>query len=203
MQVFNDSNPSGNLVENALYSDVLRSALFLSIMVAIKRFFIRMHLDQQTYHFYGPKLAAVTHKIRLILEVINWEDSSKDEEANTARADEAKTKLEELLKPPKESIIAKHQFGDASIRAIKLFHTAWALLQKEFLFITSGNIEQNIETAAKKFVALLLNGENDALQKTYGKLIKAVHDEYRLLQAIMDNASQIDHSFEKIVNVFF
>ncbi|KAL3935448.1 MAG: hypothetical protein SGBAC_009032, partial [Bacillariaceae sp.] len=69
IDLVNDSNPSGDVVQSAWNGRVLFIALFFSIATTLKRFFVGLYLGRQTFVHYGPKLAKVMGKILVVSKV--------------------------------------------------------------------------------------------------------------------------------------
>lgn len=282
LTIFTDTNPSGNIVDNKWYSDLLRSAVFLSIVVSVKRFLVGLYLSRQTYQFYGQKLALVMRKMLLISEVARlakskskqirssslkklnlFDDDTEVESVGTEEANNVidmnkrdaltgslhyseKLKLMQLLEQWEEPTRYDQQQNDASISAVLRFRKALTFMQKRYPFSRefgpADNREACIESAQKVYsrlisskeegqplkfetIALLAVEQEDASIDTlkakeliklfrpdregnlsmvdFVRSVDAVYKEFRLLQATIDNASQIDRAFEQIFNVIF
>jgi hypothetical protein len=70
LDIFNASNPSGNLVENELYLNILNAGLFLSILIFVKRAIVRVNLYRQAFFSYGRKLIQLMKKMIMVRELI-------------------------------------------------------------------------------------------------------------------------------------
>jgi hypothetical protein len=69
INLFNATNPSGNIANNEWYLKCLAVGLSLSLVVAVKRFLIGIYLGRQQYSHYGGQLAKVMGKMFLVSEV--------------------------------------------------------------------------------------------------------------------------------------
>ncbi|GAX29502.1 hypothetical protein FisN_3Hu019 [Fistulifera solaris] len=74
LEIFNASNPSGNLVENELYLNILNVALFLSILIFVKRSVVRVYLYRQAFLSYGLKLIQVMKKTIMVRDLLKLSD---------------------------------------------------------------------------------------------------------------------------------
>ncbi|VEU37451.1 unnamed protein product [Pseudo-nitzschia multistriata] len=71
IEVFNECNPSGTIVESSMNLKVQLLALALSIVVAVKRLLIGFQQGRKTFLNYAEELARLMKKILLISEVSN------------------------------------------------------------------------------------------------------------------------------------
>jgi hypothetical protein len=54
IDMFNSNNPSGNIVNNEWYTVALKMGIFVSLVVAIKRFIFGLYLGKQTFCKFVP-----------------------------------------------------------------------------------------------------------------------------------------------------
>ena len=62
--LFNERNPSGNIVSNSWYIRLLSVAVSVSVVVAIKRFLVGLYLGRQTFSKYFDRVFAVFDKFQ-------------------------------------------------------------------------------------------------------------------------------------------
>ena len=67
--MFNANNSSGDLTSNDLYYKVLRLAVSIGIIVAIKRLIVGIMLSRQTFIHYGEELTNVMKSMVLVSEI--------------------------------------------------------------------------------------------------------------------------------------
>jgi hypothetical protein len=67
--LFNESNPGGNVVDSEWNHRLLAIAVSVSAVVSVKRFWLGLYLGRQTFTRYSDKLASVMKKILLVSEV--------------------------------------------------------------------------------------------------------------------------------------
>lgn len=69
IDLFNESNPSGNVVTSEWNRRTLILAIVVGIIVSIKRYFLSMYFDRKTYSEFSGKLESLMRKILLIGKV--------------------------------------------------------------------------------------------------------------------------------------
>ena len=69
IKLFNDTNPSGNVVNSDWNTRILLIMVCVSLAVALKRFLVGLYLGRQTFNHFGAQLAKVMSKMVLIAEV--------------------------------------------------------------------------------------------------------------------------------------
>jgi hypothetical protein len=69
VSLFNDTNPSGHVVDSKWNTTVLLIMVCVSLAVALKRFLVGLYLGRQTFNHFGAQLAKVMSKMVLIAEV--------------------------------------------------------------------------------------------------------------------------------------
>ena len=67
--LFNETNPSGDVVGGDWNRRVLLIGVSVSIFVALKQFLLGLLMGRQTFHHYGEQLATVMNQMVLIGEV--------------------------------------------------------------------------------------------------------------------------------------
>ena len=71
IDLFNEANPGGNVVNSPWNRDILLIGLCVSFLVSLKRFTFGLYLGRKTVNHYGEKLAKVMGKMLIISEVAN------------------------------------------------------------------------------------------------------------------------------------
>jgi len=69
--MFNEQNPSGHVVDSPTNATILKLAVSISAIVAVKRFLVGLYLGRQTFHHYGHRLAKTMNKMVLVSEISN------------------------------------------------------------------------------------------------------------------------------------
>lgn len=69
LAIFNDSNPSGNIVSGQVYTDLLISMIVVGCLVVVKRLLASFMLGKKKYGKYGPEMESIMRKVLLIAEV--------------------------------------------------------------------------------------------------------------------------------------
>ena len=85
----NDTNPSGSVINDKLYIQVIEIAIFVGLAVSLKRLAVGLFFGRQTFSNYGSELATVMHKMVLVSEVAGLANdiySSRDEFAPSSMA---------------------------------------------------------------------------------------------------------------------
>lgn len=80
--LFNEKNPSGNVVSNEWNIRLLAVAMCVSLVVAVKRFLIGLYLGRQTFAHFGKPLAKVMKKMLLVGEVAALARDIEKKESN-------------------------------------------------------------------------------------------------------------------------
>jgi hypothetical protein len=93
IDLFNEKNPSGRVVDGATYQTILKIAFSVSVVVAVKRFVVGLYLGRQTFSHYGQDLAKVMNKMVLVSEVAGLAKS----------IEKGKAKKDETINVPAES----------------------------------------------------------------------------------------------------
>jgi len=107
--LFNEDNPSGNVVDNEWNLTILRLAIFVALAVALKRLFVALFLGRQTFSAYGEKLAEIMKKCLLVGEVATlakdiekYSDSYAEDFCSTPASVNASSNYESFLKEEEE-----------------------------------------------------------------------------------------------------
>jgi hypothetical protein len=79
--VFNEQNPSGEIVHNEYYQRILISLIFCGAVASIKRLWLGLYLGRKTYWNYAEELAKVMKKILLLCEVASLAQSFESDAA--------------------------------------------------------------------------------------------------------------------------
>lgn len=69
VELFNDCNPSGSVTSNAVYAGLLVYAIFLGILVAVKRFWLGLRFGKASYVRYAEKLADILKDLLIVSKV--------------------------------------------------------------------------------------------------------------------------------------
>ena len=72
IRLFNEENPSGNVVDNEWNYTILRLTIFIGVAVALKRLVMSLLLGRQTFARFGEQLASVMKGMVLVGKSTVW-----------------------------------------------------------------------------------------------------------------------------------
>jgi len=81
LDIFNESNPAGDITTDEFYLRLLLSLIFVGVAVSLKRLWIALYLGKRTVNHFGVELEKLMAKMILIGEVANLAKSIENRNA--------------------------------------------------------------------------------------------------------------------------